>query len=400
MGGSSSLSPGRRNNAATLTPPCGASSSSWPCSSCSPPASSPRSSSTACDRRRTSAAPRRRSYAHDDAAEAATRRGEVPWPMFGLDATRTRSVDARGASRRSGRSGVRRGSLVEFPPSIGYGRLYFSTNSGRFAAISTEDRQARVEGRRCTAASRHRRRSGRTHTAPSTPCSSTGRRATPDRRPRNDGLVVAFSAGSGRSTGSGHRPVGELAAAHRRPPLRRRLERRRVGDRRRQRKTIWRRHIGGAVKGAVASAGGKSVRRLVRRAPVLPVARRARSLEVQPGQAAALRARAVLLDAGGRVRPRLHRLDRREGLLVRRHERKAALVALDRRLRVRSPAVCERHGVRRLVQQALLRLRRGDRRREVELRRERPDLRLGDGRRRHRLLRDARSHAHEGGRTR
>ena len=41
----------------------------------------------------------------------------------------------------------------------------------------------------------------------------------------------------------------------------------------------------------------------------------------------ARRPRPVLLDARGRVRPRLHRLDRREGLLLRRRERQAALVA-------------------------------------------------------------------------
>ena len=37
---------------------------------------------------------------------------------------------------------------------------------------------------------------------------------------------------------------------------------------------------------------------------------------------------------GGRLQPRLHRLDRRQGLLVRRDEREAALVARDRRLRL------------------------------------------------------------------
>ena len=54
------------------------------------------------------------------------------------------------------------------------------------------------------------------------------------------------------------------------------------------------------------------------------------------------RARHVLLDAGRRVRTRLHRLDRRQGLLVRRDERRAALVAVDRRLRLRLAGGLER----------------------------------------------------------
>ena len=54
------------------------------------------------------------------------------------------------------------------------------------------------------------------------------------------------------------RPVGELAAADRRPALRRRLERRRLGVRRRQRpQCSGAAHVGGAVKGAIASAGGR-----------------------------------------------------------------------------------------------------------------------------------------------
>src|SRR5438552_16061226 len=52
----------------------------------------------------------------------------VPWPTYGFEATRTRSVDLplRPPFRRLWTYYA--GSLVEFPPSIGYGRLYFSTN--------------------------------------------------------------------------------------------------------------------------------------------------------------------------------------------------------------------------------------------------------------------------------
>ena len=46
------------------------------------------------------------------------------------------------------------------------------------------------------------------------------------------------------------------------------------------------------------------------------------------------RPRAVLLDTGGRLRARLHRLDGRQDVLVRRSQREAALVAGHRRLRL------------------------------------------------------------------
>src|SRR5436309_1261586 len=65
--------------------------------------------------------------------------------------------------------------------------------------------------------------------------------------------------------------------------------------------------------------------------------------------AAARAERHVLLDAGGRLRPRLHRGDRREDVLVRGDEREAALVARDRRLRLRLAGRLEPARVRGLV---------------------------------------------------
>src|SRR5207253_6272396 len=60
---------------------------------------------------------------------------EVPWPTYGLVPERTRDASGLGL-----RPPYRRlwtyhaGSPIEFPPAIGYGRLYFATNAGDFYA--------------------------------------------------------------------------------------------------------------------------------------------------------------------------------------------------------------------------------------------------------------------------
>ena len=61
----------------------------------------------------------------------------IPWPQYGFDETRDRAVQLslRPPYRKIWWFGA--GSLVEFPPAIGYGRLYFSTNSGKFAHYAT-----------------------------------------------------------------------------------------------------------------------------------------------------------------------------------------------------------------------------------------------------------------------
>src|SRR5579884_2988992 len=73
------------------------------------------------------------------------------WPQYGLDGTRTRNIDValRPPFRRIWM--YHAGSLVEFPPVIGYGRLFFSTNSGKFAAINvrTGKRAWKFESHRC-----------------------------------------------------------------------------------------------------------------------------------------------------------------------------------------------------------------------------------------------------------
>jgi outer membrane protein assembly factor BamB len=119
---------------------------------------------------------------------------KIAWPQYGLDATRSRDVDLalRPPFRRVWT--YHAGSLVEFPPAIGYGRLFFSTNSGKFAAISTRTGKRawkRYLGR-CVAAS---------------PALGPQDRGTVfavflNRPPCNsktskDGRVVAFAAGTG-----------------------------------------------------------------------------------------------------------------------------------------------------------------------------------------------------------
>ena len=183
---------------------------------------------------------------------------KVPWPMYGFDATRTRSVALALTPpfRTEWRYGA--GSLVEFPPSIGYGRLYFSTNAGRFAAISVETGKPawKLDLHRCVAASPaigpHAHGTVYAVFLNQPPCNVTsGTRG-------HDGRIVAFSAGYGQI-----RWQHTLGPSESSPLL--------VGDRlyvgdwngdvwafdADNGRVLWRRHVGGAVKGAIASAGGR-----------------------------------------------------------------------------------------------------------------------------------------------
>src|SRR3954469_9814741 len=119
----------------------------------------------------------------------------IPWPTYGLDATRTRSFQLalRPPFRRLWT--FHASSLVEFPPSVGYGRLYFSTSAGRFTAVSekTGKRAWSYESHRCAAAS---------------PAIGTQQHGTVyavflnrppcNRKQARDGKVIAFAAGQGK----------------------------------------------------------------------------------------------------------------------------------------------------------------------------------------------------------
>ena len=96
----------------------------------------------------------------------------------------------------------------------------------------------------------------------------------------------------------------------------------------------------------------------------------------------------VLLDACRRLRPRVHRFDGRQGLLVRRPERRPPLVVQHRRLRVLLAGRLAPARPDRLVRRNVLRARRGHGRRALAVLVERPYLRLGDGAERDRLLLD------------
>ncbi len=76
--------------------------------------------------------------------EPGTTRGEQeireePWPTYGFDVARTRfapDFDHRPPYRKLWT--LRVGELVEFPPVVAYGRLYFATFHGRFFAVEGE----------------------------------------------------------------------------------------------------------------------------------------------------------------------------------------------------------------------------------------------------------------------
>jgi outer membrane protein assembly factor BamB len=180
----------------------------------------------------------------------------IPWPQYGFDPTRDRAVQLalRPPFRTVWRYGA--GSLVEFPPSIGYGRLYLSTNSGKFAAVSmkTGKRAWKYLSGRCAAASpavgpyKH----GTVYAVflNKPPCNAKHSTGT--------GKVIAFAAGFGKI-----RWQRTIAPTESSPLL--------VGNRlyvgdwdgrvwaldARTGRTIWRYPTRGPIKGAIAFAGGR-----------------------------------------------------------------------------------------------------------------------------------------------
>jgi outer membrane protein assembly factor BamB len=119
----------------------------------------------------------------------------VPWPTYGLVPERTRETDGLGVLPPFRRIWTYHAStLVEFPPSIGYGRLYFATGSGDFTAINarTGRRAWRFRSRRCVAASPAIHNGVVFESFMNTrPCNAVN-------GPRRDGEVIAFAAGFGK----------------------------------------------------------------------------------------------------------------------------------------------------------------------------------------------------------
>ena len=61
----------------------------------------------------------------------------TPWPTWGLTPERTRYAGIRLEPPFKVAWTVHAGAMIELPPALGYGRLYFGTHAGRFIASST-----------------------------------------------------------------------------------------------------------------------------------------------------------------------------------------------------------------------------------------------------------------------
>lgn len=180
---------------------------------------------------------------------------QTPWPTYGYDATRTRAVELalRPPFRRVWT--FHGGSLIEFPPVIGYGRLYFATNHGNFVAVNTETgkRAWIYRSDRCVASSPALGPGGSVYASfmNEKPCNRESHEGL-------DGEVIHFAAGFGLVRWK--RTIGPTESS---PLL--------LGDRvyvgdwngdvwaldARTGRTVWRYRTGGPVKGAVSSAGGR-----------------------------------------------------------------------------------------------------------------------------------------------
>jgi outer membrane protein assembly factor BamB len=120
----------------------------------------------------------------------------IPWPTFGYDPAHTRFADGitvRPPFRRVWAAGLQ--SLLEFPPAIGYGKLYLTTNSGIVTGLSTSTGQVSwtYASGRCSASSPAIGRVGHGTVYQTLlnkpPCNASGGGL--------DGEIVALSAGQG-----------------------------------------------------------------------------------------------------------------------------------------------------------------------------------------------------------
>jgi outer membrane protein assembly factor BamB len=175
----------------------------------------------------------------------------LPWPTYGFDNLRTRFAQGIDVTPPFDVLwGFRAQALVEFPPAVAYGRLYFANNDGVFFAVSarTGQRAWKFVSGRCVAAS---------------PAVGGGLvymtflNRPPCNAPNGaDGLVAAFRAGTGKI--AWERTIGPSETS----PL---LAGGRVyvgdwrGDlwalRAADGKPVWRFHAGGRIKGGVALDG-------------------------------------------------------------------------------------------------------------------------------------------------
>lgn len=180
----------------------------------------------------------------------------VDWPLYGYGTARTRSVPYPLKPPFKTVWRYHAGSLVEFPPSVGYGRLFFSTNSGKFVSISIKDgrRAWKYISHRCVAASPAVGPYGSVYAVflNKPPCNrSPG-------TPGLQGLVIDFGVGWGKVRWT--QTIGPTESS----PLQvaKTLY---LGDwngdvwalDHHTGRKLWRFHTNGAVKGGVAYAGGR-----------------------------------------------------------------------------------------------------------------------------------------------
>ena len=309
----------------------------------------------------------------------------IDWPMYGYDEQRTHVAPSalRPPYRRLWWFGAR--SLLEFPPAVGHGRLYFTSNAGVTFAVGAHNggRAWRHPSGRCVASSPAL--SGRLvfqaflnkH-----PCNATGSGL--------NGQLAAYYVGSGKTRWS--RTIGPSETS----PL---VEGGHVyvgdwnGDvwafNGNTGRVAWKYHTGGKVKGGIAYAAGRLYVGSYDHHVYCLRARDGKLIWRASAQERLGSAANFYSDSCGRLRPGLHRRHGRQGLLLRRNEREAPLVARHGRLRVLLSGGMEAARLRRLVQREPLRVRRGDRRCPLDVRRARPDFRVADGPERDRLLRHA-----------
>ena len=181
---------------------------------------------------------------------------KIVWPTFGYDPEHTHvgpDVPVRPPFRKLWTTGGR--TLLEFPPAIGYGRLFLADGAGRVLAYSTKTgaRAWSYDVHRCQAAS---------------PAVDDMQHGTVfevflNRRPcraknANDGEVIALAAGTGKVRWTRHIGASETSPV----VIDNRLY---VGDwlgnvyalDKRTGKILWTAHTGGAVKGAIAVSGNR-----------------------------------------------------------------------------------------------------------------------------------------------
>jgi outer membrane protein assembly factor BamB len=181
---------------------------------------------------------------------------KIVWPEFGYNPERTHvgpDVRVRPPFRKIWTSGG--ASLLEFPPAIGYGRLYLADGAGRVLAVSTKTgaRAWTYQSHRCQAASpalddlKH----GTIFEVFLNKLPCKAKRAS-------DGEVVALSVGTGKVRWTRHIGASETSPVVDGNRLY-------VGDwlgnvyalDKRSGRTIWTAPTGGAVKGGIALSGNR-----------------------------------------------------------------------------------------------------------------------------------------------